>query len=501
MIRWLQILVGIVGICFGVQAQTIRWGSSQVLHFTQPITDDSMASLMVGNLIYDPLVRFGAKGDLEPRLLTHWKQLSPTSWQLQLRTDVFFSSGNPLQAHDVIWSLQQLRKHPFYRQLFSVIHSVKANSSSQLVVSLNTPSPDFLYRLTYWFVYDQRWQQAKLHPKHLLASGSGPYQVVEHLDGIRSVLVHKHAQTTWAREGMISQIDVIPMRLEKTRFTALVNGDVDIVDRLAAARWDSLIKIPFLEPKPARYMNWVGLIYNENRSPLNNFKVRKALSLAIDSRMLSLHVVQQLGELATQLSPADAAGHNNAITANYNPDLAYQLIEQAGLSDNEQRLKLVVMKNAHMDMVRCALLLKLMLMRLNIEITTTVLDRDEFEDALAHCQGDLFLMTLQGRPNDTMMRIKYFLYGLQHQDTAPLHCSAARESLRRHWRTIEQSSPSLKTSKQLGQFVYQLAEGQHFKPLFWQHALWGVNAKLSAKAIDNSMGFPYFDEIPLLQTP
>lgn len=498
MIRWLQIWLGVALISFSVHAQTVRWGSSEMLNFVDPIPDASMASLMVGNLIYDPLLRFGDKGQIEPRIVSHWQQLTPWRWQLTLRSDITFSSGNKLTAEDLLWSLHALRQHRFYSEIFSIIDSVKILSPYKINVQLKQPSADFLYRLTYWFVYDHKWLLAKQHRKHLLVSGSGPFQLTENVPGIRAVLTRKRgSDSVWSSQNDVSRLIVIPMHHEKTRFRALANGDVDMVDRLSADRLPMLDKLPKLQAKTARYMNWTGLIFNEKHAPLNDPRVRQALSLAIDGRMLSEHVVQQLGILATQLSPPDANGYNVEVSANYSPELAYQLMQSSGVGEPRKPLQLVVMADPHLDMHRCAWFLRLMLMRINVEVKINVLPRDEFEKALSGCHGDLFLMSLKGRPNDTMMRIKYFLNGIKGHDAPPLNCSPQRSQLFQQWLAIEQQANTEEAADELQQFVADLDGAHHFKPLFWQYGLWGVTRQVSAKAIDNSLGFPYFDKLIL----
>lgn len=103
--------------------------------------------------MYDTLVTF-ANGDLTkpvPDLATSWKVSGGgTVYTFTLRPGVHFSSGNPLTAADVVWSLQRqlnLKGNPSFLLQLAGVSSISAPSSSTVRVTLKTPNPALLYIL------------------------------------------------------------------------------------------------------------------------------------------------------------------------------------------------------------------------------------------------------------------------------------------------------------------------------------------------------------------
>lgn len=54
--------------------------------------------------IYESLVRFNDKLQIEPALASGWKTLSPTVWRYTLRQGVRFHDGAAFDADDVVFS-------------------------------------------------------------------------------------------------------------------------------------------------------------------------------------------------------------------------------------------------------------------------------------------------------------------------------------------------------------------------------------------------------------
>src|SRR5271167_4873017 len=62
----------------------------------------------VGGLIFDALVRKDERYNLVPWLATTWEQPDPLTWVFHLRDGVHFQDGRPLEAEDVVWTIESL---------------------------------------------------------------------------------------------------------------------------------------------------------------------------------------------------------------------------------------------------------------------------------------------------------------------------------------------------------------------------------------------------------
>ena len=76
------------------------------------IQGDSYEQWLFQSLAGDALVGISADGRLVPRLASAWSTRKDGSLSFSLRTDATFTGGSPVQAADVLWTLQELLRNP-----------------------------------------------------------------------------------------------------------------------------------------------------------------------------------------------------------------------------------------------------------------------------------------------------------------------------------------------------------------------------------------------------
>src|SRR5215510_3346149 len=98
-----------LSLALSVEAKTFTWASSlDALSMDPYSTNNTFTNQFMSN-IYEALVRFNEKVQIEPALAESWQSVSPTVWRFKLRRNVKFHNGEPFTADDVVFSWQRIQ--------------------------------------------------------------------------------------------------------------------------------------------------------------------------------------------------------------------------------------------------------------------------------------------------------------------------------------------------------------------------------------------------------
>ncbi len=65
-------------------------------------------SVRIGNLIYNSLLRYDERSQLQPELAENWRMLDDRTYLFDLRQNVMFHNGKPLTAADVKYTYESI---------------------------------------------------------------------------------------------------------------------------------------------------------------------------------------------------------------------------------------------------------------------------------------------------------------------------------------------------------------------------------------------------------
>jgi peptide/nickel transport system substrate-binding protein len=87
------------------QGKTFRWASSGELPSWDPHSQNNALSNGIHAYVYESLVYYDKKFNIEPMLATKWEMKSPTQIRFYLRNGVKFHDGSNFTADDVVFSI------------------------------------------------------------------------------------------------------------------------------------------------------------------------------------------------------------------------------------------------------------------------------------------------------------------------------------------------------------------------------------------------------------
>ena len=282
---------------------------------------DLVSAAIIGN-VCETLVRYRADGARpEASLATTWANVNGRVWTFTLREGVKFHDGAPLDADAVVANLENLRRE---RAFPGQAHRV---GPGVVTITLDRPNAALLATLSQPFFSLQS-------PRELAKGatgrpvGTGPFR----LAGSRPGLVELTPNWTyWGGPPRLGGIDFRRFPDEASLTAALLSGEVDVSSAVSFPRLPRLRVSPDIALHSKTGLNIAFLSLNNERRPLDDRRVRQAISRAIDrpalvSRFLGGHGVPARNPLPPSLWGYSTHTQDLAL----DPAGARRLLAQAG---------------------------------------------------------------------------------------------------------------------------------------------------------------------------
>ncbi|MDZ4763145.1 MAG: peptide ABC transporter substrate-binding protein [Chloroflexota bacterium] len=314
--------------------------------------------------LYEPLVDAYSSSEITPLAAESWTLSDDgTTYTFTLREGLMWSDGAPVTAEDYRQSfLRQLNPATaaYSADEFFPIRNGQAYNAGEitdpemvglsapddltLIIELEQPTPFFLSYLgnsSYLPVrvdlieqYGDQWMEAGNHV------GNGPYMLTQ-WDHDQLMVFEKNPNYNgiWKDNRFVDRIEFVIMAdAWNQAVPAFEAGEVDVAIAPAgelARLLDDPEYADMINPVPIA--GTIILVMDTTNTPTDDVRVRQALSLSIDRETLSTNVLRGAYAPAISLSPPQIASHNpaEAFGYQYNPELAQQLLAEAGYPGGE----------------------------------------------------------------------------------------------------------------------------------------------------------------------
>ncbi len=279
-------------------------------------------------------------------------------YTFHLRPDVKWSNGDPLDAHDFVYSwrrmltptlaaeyaymLYPMRNARAYNEGsiddFSQV-GVRAIDDHTLEVTLGQPTPYFFTLQGHysWFpVHRQTIEKFGLiddrTSKWTRAGnlvGNGPYVLSRWVPN--SVIEVRPNPHYWDRAGLRNDgVNYYPVSDEQTEERMFRAGELHVTEFVPPSKVPEYLAN---NPELIRTDPWIGSYFyrvNVTRPPLGDKRVRKALAMAIDRRAITDRIMRGGETPAHFLTPPNVDGYTAEAHIPYDLDQARKLLAEAG---------------------------------------------------------------------------------------------------------------------------------------------------------------------------
>ncbi|MGD8564305.1 MAG: ABC transporter substrate-binding protein [Desulfarculaceae bacterium] len=310
------------------------------------------SNLAYSEHIFGTLVRNDPNARKIPDLATSWKALDDTIWEFKLRKGVKFHDGSDFTAEDVVFSVNRIPKVPNNPNPYTMntrsIESMKVLDPYTIRFKTKGPNPLLPARLVDVVIVSKKVAQNATtadFQSGKAAIGTGPYKFVKYISGDRLVL--KRNENYYGKKPVWKNVTFKIISNNAARMAALLGGDVDLVDyvppiEVAHLKKDKKVHIwsrpsdrviyllpdikrsksPFVTDKDGKVLD---------KNPLQDLRVRKAISMAINRKAICERVMDGLAIPASQLVPKGWYSHSpNLKVEKYDPKGAKKLLAEAG---------------------------------------------------------------------------------------------------------------------------------------------------------------------------
>jgi peptide/nickel transport system substrate-binding protein len=302
------------------------------------ITQDSGAQIPQALLynVYETLVKISDDGSFAPLLAKAYTVSDDgLTYTFTLNSGVKFANGDPLTAKEVVASLthNQTNKSapPLIASTFALVNRITNPDADTVVVTLKQRSRDFLFDLaqTAGAIVDQK----TLAQIKTTSNGSGPFAVDSYTTN--AALVLRANPTYWGAKPALQQVTFKYYSDANALSNALKAGDVDIVDNLTPELFGDFQKdTGHYDTVNGTTSGEVLLAFNNSRKPLDDVRVRQALTYAINKKDVDDIAEQGLAKIiGSHASTNDPWFEDLSTTYPFDPAKAKDLLKEAGVSN------------------------------------------------------------------------------------------------------------------------------------------------------------------------
>ena len=289
---------------------------------------------------YEPLVYANPAGSAEPfspGLATEWTAAPDgLSWTFKLREGVTFHDGTPFNADAAKYSIDRTMKLNLgAAYLLSPIKEVKVVDEYTVEFVLSDPAPiDRIMSGDYavWMFSpategkDQAWWDKGNE------AGTGPYVLESYTADQEAVFTANPDWWGGWEDNQFKKVVVQFVGDAGTQRQLLESGAVDTINQVARDQVDALKANPDLVVYTGPSLNSYLMFFNTQRKPLDNEKVRQALSYAVPYEDLIAIGAGGYGTQSRGPVPIDLWPNTDGTVGQYTTDFAKaeQLLSEAG---------------------------------------------------------------------------------------------------------------------------------------------------------------------------
>ena len=154
----------------GLHAQTLRWSSQGDFLTMDPHAQNESLNNTAATYVYESLLSYNEKFELEPALAESYKQESTLIWRFNLRKGVKWHDGSPFTADDVVFSMERVAAPTSNFRVYTTgIQGARKVDDNTVLIYTSVPNPVLLRQLTEIRIMNGQCLDRRLESQRLIA--------------------------------------------------------------------------------------------------------------------------------------------------------------------------------------------------------------------------------------------------------------------------------------------------------------------------------------------
>ena len=254
---------------------------------------------------------------------------------------VRWHDGAPFTSADVKFSWQAVvspNNNTLHREGYDQVASIDTPDRYTVVVHLKRRYPPFVSR---FFTPLQEGGKGIL-PAHLLARyrsinmvpfnaapvGTGPFKFVR-WERAREIVLERN-DTYFKARPKLQRIEFFVIPNDQTMLNELRLHNIDLITSPTTSLRNDYVAVPGVVTELSPWNAQSYFIINNSRPGLDDVRVRRAITMAIDYDAIIQKVTHGVGERAYDVIPPTAIGYTKNAPYRYDPARAQKLLDAAG---------------------------------------------------------------------------------------------------------------------------------------------------------------------------
>jgi len=295
---------------------------------------ESSTEMCLYEMVYEPLVKYGKDGVIEPGLAEKWEiSDNGTQYTFYLRKDVKFSDGTNFNADSVVSSAKHWDPTKFSTPLTNVekvddytVRLTFKENCYPVLTELTYPRP---FRIASENSFDTKGKFVKM-------IGTGEWMMKSYVPEEEVVMVPNPYY--YGTKPNIEKITIRKVTDGESRIMALQSGEADLSLADLPSESKSIVESSKnLDVKNAKGTMGFFLMLNQENTVLQDENVRLALNYAIDKDSIVKNIFGDDAVAAKGILPDTVpyVTDENSKGYSYNPEKAKELLAKSGYTDSD----------------------------------------------------------------------------------------------------------------------------------------------------------------------